>query len=85
MEVRQLLKQFIISELMERNPETKTFDLEDTTPILEKGIINSLGILKLLAYIEETFKIEITDNDLIPENFETPEAITSLILSNIDS
>ena len=85
MEVSQLVKQFIISELMKKNPEQKAFNLEDTTPILEKGIINSLSILKLLAYIKETFKVKITDDDLIPENFETHEAITSLILAKIDN
>lgn len=54
-------------------------DLTDTDSLIESEIIDSLGIQVLLAYLEETYCIHIEDEELIPENFETVEAIAALI------
>jgi acyl carrier protein len=47
--------------------------------LIESGIIDSLGILRLLEYLESKFSINISDEELIPENFESIEAIESFI------
>jgi acyl carrier protein len=38
--------------------------------LLEQGIIDSLGIMKLILYMEDTFGIVIADEDVVPENFQ---------------
>ena len=47
--------------------------------LIESGIIDSLGILKLLAFLESRFSIHIADEELVPENFESIESIESFI------
>ena len=47
--------------------------------LIESGIIDSLGILKLLEFLESKFSINISDEELIPENFESIESIESFI------
>jgi len=47
--------------------------------LIESGIIDSLGILKLLEFLESKFSINIADEELIPENFESIESIESFI------
>ena len=47
--------------------------------LIESGIIDSLGILKLLAFLEAKFSIHIADEELIPENFQSIESIESFI------
>lgn len=49
--------------------------------LLSSGILDSLAIVKLLAYVEEEFDIEIADADFDPENFETLNSIAKLIAS----
>ena len=49
--------------------------------LIESGIIDSLGILKLVSAIEEKLKIEVLDEELIPENFQTVNDIVKLIES----
>jgi acyl carrier protein len=49
--------------------------------LVESGVIDSLGIMKLLEFIEKELGVRIPDRDLVPENFETLEAITRLIAS----
>ena len=53
--------------------------LKDQDPLIESGIIDSLGIMTLLAFIEEQFSIQVPGDDLIPENFESIFAITALV------
>lgn len=43
--------------------------------LLETGIIDSLAILELTAYLEEKYGILVEEDDLVPENFDTLTAI----------
>ena len=45
--------------------------LKEDTSFLESGIVDSTGILELVAFIEETFGIRMTDDELIPENLDS--------------
>ena len=54
-------------------------DIEESDNLIETGILDSLGIMKLLIFLEEKFSIPIGDDDLIPENFETINKLLSLI------
>lgn len=42
--------------------------LEDNASFIETGIIDSTGILELVAYLEESFGITVSDDELVPEN-----------------
>lgn len=72
----KLIKKFIQSELIKDSTDV---DLSLTDNLIETGIIDSLGIQQLIAYLEETFSIQITDDDLIADNFETIEAISTFL------
>ena len=45
--------------------------IEDDSPLLESGIVDSLGVLDLINFIEEAFQLTVSEEDLLPENFET--------------
>ncbi len=47
--------------------------------LLDNGIIDSTGILELVAFLEETFEIEVKDEELVPENLDTISFIVSYI------
>jgi acyl carrier protein len=74
MDVRSSISTYIRSEL---NPALT--ELTDDTELIESGIIDSLGIMKLLQYLEDSFSIHIADDELRPETFETPGTIVSLV------
>lgn len=50
-----------------------------TDNLLELGIVDSLGILKLSTFLEQAFDVQIADEDLVPENFETLNNITDFV------
>ena len=63
--VRETLRGFILSKFMfDAKPE----DLDDGVSFLEKGIIDSTGVLELLVFLETQFGIEVLDTELVPRN-----------------
>ena len=57
-------------------------NLEDNTSFLEEGIIDSTGILELVAFIEETFEFTVKDEDLIPNNLDSIANVVRYIREN---
>lgn len=53
--------------------------LKDDASFLEEGIIDSTGILELVSYLEETYAIEITEEELIPENLDSLNRIAAYL------
>jgi acyl carrier protein len=47
--------------------------------LLSGGILNSLGILQLVAFIEERFNILVPDEDVVFENFQSVSALSSYL------
>lgn len=70
------IKNFICREIIGND---ESMELDNTTLLLDSGIIDSMGIMKLLAYLEDVFLLKIASDDLIPENFETIDTICSLV------
>lgn len=45
-------------------------NLTNETSFLDSGIIDSTGILELVTFLEETYNIQIEDDELVPENLD---------------
>lgn len=80
MESKNKIKQFILKEIMASKSEDS---LNDEQSLIQSGIIDSLTIMKILYFLEETFKIKVADDELIPENFETLNAINGMMQRKI--
>ena len=70
---------FIVTEIMHG---AEGDSLDPQLGLLEEGIIDSLGLQQIITFIEQQFKITIDDDDLMPENFESVNAIAALIEKN---
>ena len=69
-----------MSELMEILEELRPdVDFENETGLIDDGILDSFDIVSLVAALNEGFDIEIKPNDLVPENFNSAEAILALV------
>lgn len=54
-------------------------DLSETDDLVEAEVMDSLGIMKLILFLEENFSIKISDEDLTLENFRSVQSIWSLV------
>lgn len=70
------IKEFIIKEIIHGSANQ---DLDPDLSLLEQGILDSLGLQQLITFLEQKYTISVDDADLMPENFETVNAIAKLI------
>ena len=49
------------------------------TDFLENGILDSTSVLELVGFLEEKFRIQVEDDELVPENMNSLEKITIYI------
>ncbi len=54
-------------------------DLDNDDSFLEKGVIDSTGVLELVMFIEETFDIEVEDDEVIPDNLDSVNKVCAYI------
>ncbi len=66
---------YVVSEILEGQDE----DLLPTTPLLELGLLNSLEIRRLLAFIQARYDIVIPTEHVIAENLQNIRSIAALV------
>lgn len=76
MKNNDVIKQFVIEEFL---PDVRAQDLDRDHDLLAGGVIDSLGLLKLIAWIESEFDALVDDAALDPDNFRTVAAIDAFI------
>ncbi len=77
MEIKDKVKTFIRESFL----FDSSAEIGDNESLLERGIIDSTGVLELILYIEEEFAIKIEDEEIIPENLDSVSNIETLIIS----
>lgn len=74
------IRKFIFENFL-FDAENNTLDNDDS--FLEKGIIDSTGILEVINWMEETFGFEVDDLELIPENLDSVNRLADFIKRKI--
>jgi acyl carrier protein len=74
--VEKVINDYISQELV---PDPALLPLSDETPLLDSGILDSLGLLRLVVFLEERFAITMDDTDLLPENFASVNSICAYL------
>ena len=69
------IKTFLLSQFPAFNKDK----FNRTTPLLDNGEIDSLGLIELVGFLEETYGLEFDDADFETENLETLHALTLLV------
>ena len=76
MEPKIKIMDFIKNEIVDGR---MNINLDFSTDLIESGVIDSMGIMKLLVFVEESFNMKVSDSDLVPKNFESVESISRLV------
>lgn len=75
---RQQVAEAILVFLRDRFPGLGE-EVDSSTPLLDGGAVDSIGILELMMFVGDRYGFEIDDADFVPENFETVEALVNLV------
>ena len=71
----------IRSYLLQHSSVELDVELTMDDSLLEAGVIDSVGMVDLIAYLEQTYGIRVDEDDMTPENFDTVNAIVAFVKS----
>lgn len=81
-DTKHIIKQYILEEFLKgENPDL----LQDSTPLITGGILDSLATLKTVAFLENRFQVQIEAHETMVEYFDTIGAISNLVESKLSS
>ena len=70
------IKSFVLENFLFTENESV---LRNDQSLFASGTLDSTGILELVSFVEETFGISIDDDEMIPANFETIDALAAFV------
>jgi acyl carrier protein len=74
-DLKQALRSFVIETfLFGQDP-----GLTDSSSFLASGVIDSTGVLELVAHVEAFYSLKIRDDELLPENLDSIDAIAAFV------
>lgn len=81
MDISKTINDFIIENFLFGEAQ----EISKDTNLLEKGIIDSTGVVELVSFIEDTFNIVIEDEELVAGNFSTLCNIEEFLIHKTNS
>jgi acyl carrier protein len=75
MVIKEQIRTFVTSNFYVADPTA----LEDDASLLERGIIDSTGVLEVIFFIEDTFGIKVEDSEMLPDNLDSIERISNFV------
>lgn len=70
------IRSFIVSNFLYGQDDAT---LTDDVSFLEKGIIDSTGVLELVSFIEEKYGFPVDDEEIIPDNFDSLNSLSTFV------
>ena len=78
MSVEQKVRGFILENFMFSNDDSA---LNNEESLLDKGVIDSTGVMELVDFLEDEYHFRISDDELVPENLDSVNNIVAFISS----
>ncbi len=75
------MKDQIRTFLVQHGSSAAASRFSDDDSLLDRGIIDSVAMVDLIAFLEKTFGISVSDDDMTPENFDSVSAIARYVQS----
>lgn len=73
---KQLIKQFILENFLFSDDATA---IGDGDSLIQTGIVDSTGIHELVFFLEDTFKLQIVPEEMIPANFDSIRTVDDFV------
>jgi acyl carrier protein len=75
MQIQNEIRSYIVENILFGDEHLIDID----TPFQENGILDSIGFLEIITFVEEKFGIEIEDNEVVPENLGSLQKISDFV------
>jgi acyl carrier protein len=75
MQIEQKIREFIIKDLY----YTEDKAIADEDSFLETGVVDSMGVMELVAFIQSEFGIEVAQQEIVVENFDSIRKLANFV------
>jgi len=72
------IRKYIVNEIMFKKDES-VLGFEES--LLERGVLDSMAMVELIAFLEREFSVKVARTDMVPENFDSIQAIAQFVRS----
>ena len=76
MDLRQRLRDFIIEDFLFGD---QTLLTDDSSSLMDAGIVDSVGVMEITAFLEKELNVTVEDDDLTPENFDSIDGLHAFV------
>ena len=76
---KEQIRQFVVEYAKGRGIE----QVADDEMLFKNNVMDSLGVFRMIAFLEETFPITIEDTDMVPENFQSIDAVDAFVATKL--
>jgi acyl carrier protein len=72
---KDAIRHFILKNFYVADPAA----LSDDGSLLDRGVIDSTGVLEVITFIENTFSVKVADEEMLPENLDSIDRIAAFV------
>ena len=72
----EMIRNYITKNILFSN---KGYPFQDSTSFLDNGIVDSMNVMELVMFVEETFHISVKDEHIVPDNFDSVESLANYV------
>jgi acyl carrier protein len=76
MNTKQQIRNYVTESLLF---SSNGYELDDSASFLDNGIVDSTGVVELVLFVEESFGIEVEDDEIVPDNFDSVNSLSAYI------
>ena len=82
MEIESQIREYVAQNLLFSD---NGFKYADDDSFMEEGIVDSVGALELVLFVEETFGVAVEDPEITPDNFDSVKKLANFIRSKLET
>jgi acyl carrier protein len=75
-ELKRVIREYVVKEYLEEGDDR---EVNDATPLITGGIVDSFSMVSLKRFLEKKYAIQIPDAEATPDAFDTVERIAALV------
>jgi acyl carrier protein len=83
METPAAIKDKIRDYIQESAKYTGVTGITDDSSLIEAGVIDSLQLVRVVSFIEDTFGVNVADEEILPQNFESINGMELLVMAKL--
>lgn len=76
MDVKEQIRRYVAENLLFSD---NGFELDNDESFLEAGVVDSLGVLELVTFVEDNFDVQVADEEIVPDNFDSVNRLADYI------